>query len=476
MRWKLYLNIRQKVIFGLTLGMAAVALVGGLSYRYLKEIERKQHFVEVADDLNNIILEIRRYEKNFLLYGSEQDYVENRHFIQKGLNTIDTIVPEMDKMKGAPHLNLLEQEFQAYRSTMEQIEQIGIHNLRAGDMKIEDRLREQGKKLLDISHQLVTFERQRILTIIKTLKSQLAAAIVLYIFTGIFLIVLVIKKIIRPLKLIENATNQIAQGNFSHMPTAGNEDETRQVLQALNRMITELERRQEQLLQARKLSSIGILTSGVAHQLNNPLNNISTSCQILMEEFGKGDPEFMFKMLTNIEQEVHRARDTVKGLLEFSRDKEFSLIPHSLKEVVDRSVRLMSSQVPPGIDVVRSVPEDMILNLDAQRLQEVFINLLMNAVQAIDSPPGQIRISALPDPDTRQAVILVEDTGAGIPEDHFDHIFDPFFTTKPVGMGTGMGLSVVYGIIQKHQGTISVESRLGEGTRFIIRLPLRQPA
>jgi hypothetical protein len=95
MRWKLYLNIRQKVIFGLMLGIMAVALVGGLSFRYLKEIERKQHLVEVADDLNNVILEIRRYEKNFLLYGSEQDFTENRLYIEKGLRTILTIVPEI---------------------------------------------------------------------------------------------------------------------------------------------------------------------------------------------------------------------------------------------------------------------------------------------------------------------------------------------------------------------------------------------
>ena len=237
MRWKLYLNIRQKVIFGLTLGIMAVALVGGLSFRYLKEIERKQHLVEVADDLNNVILEIRRYEKNFLLYGSVQDFTENRLYIEKGLNTIDSIVPEIQNLKGAPHLNLLAQELLAYRSTMDQIEKCCGQRSGSCNQKIEDRLREQGKKLLDISHQLVTYERQRILTIIKSLKRQLAASIVLFIFTGLFLIVVVIKKIIRPLKVIEQATLQIAQGDFSHLPITGNWDETQQVLQALNRMI-----------------------------------------------------------------------------------------------------------------------------------------------------------------------------------------------------------------------------------------------
>jgi len=98
----------------------------------------------------------------------------------------------------------------------------------------------------------------------------------------------------------------------------------------------------------------------------------------------------------------------------------------------------------------------------------------MNAIQAIEMPPGEIRITAVPDPANHQAVIMIEDSGVGIPEVNFNQIFDPFFTTKPVGTGTGMGLSIVYGIVQKHQGTISVESKVGEGTRFCIRLPLSQ--
>lgn len=107
----------------------------------------------------------------------------------------------------------------------------------------------------------------------------------------------------------------------------------------------------------------------------------------------------------------------------------------------------------------------------AQHLQKAFLNLLMNAIQAIDEPPGEIRIAARVDLEQQQAVITVADNGCGIPREHLDRIFDPFFSTKEVGLGTGLGLSIVYGIIEKHQGTISVESRVGEGTRFTIRLP-----
>ncbi|MEW5910758.1 MAG: HAMP domain-containing sensor histidine kinase, partial [Thermodesulfobacteriota bacterium] len=206
----------------------------------------------------------------------------------------------------------------------------------------------------------------------------------------------------------------------------------------------------------------------------NPLNNISTSCQILLEEGGRTDPEMMHKMLSNIEQEVGRAKDTVKGLLEFSRDRDFALIPVSLAETVERAVKLISSQVPSGIEIRKDIPKDLILNIDPQRMQEVFLNLIMNAVQAIENSSGLISISARTDNYAGEAVITVEDTGMGIPEKNYGMIFDPFFTTKEVGVGTGLGLSIVYGILQKHHGSISVESKVGEGTRFIIRLPLFQ--
>jgi signal transduction histidine kinase len=241
-------------------------------------------------------------------------------------------------------------------------------------------------------------------------------------------------------------------------------------------MVQELEKRQDQLVQGKKMSSIGVLTAGIAHQLNNPLNNISTSCQIILEELDDGDKELLRKLLTNVEQEVYRARDIVKGLLEFSRVRDFALKTVPLEEVVKRSTRLISSQVPPGIDVVTEVPGDLILELDPQRMQEVFLNLLMNAIQAITETPGEIKISARADAARREAVITVADTGVGIPQEELDRIFDPFFTTKEVGAGTGLGLSIVYGIIEKHHGRISVESREGEGTRFIIRMPYNPEA
>ena len=169
-------------------------------------------------------------------------------------------------------------------------------------------------------------------------------------------------------------------------------------------------------------------------------------------------------MLTNVEQEVYRARDIVKGLLEFSRVRDFALKPIPLEDVVNRSVRLISSQVPPGIDIVDGGPGDLILELDAQRMQEVFLNLLMNAIQAMTiSPGGDQDRGPGPTLAARGGDYRGRTPAAGIPKEDLDRIFDPFFTTKEVGVGTGLGLSIVYGIIQKHQGAIAAESTEGRG-------------
>jgi signal transduction histidine kinase len=460
----LYLNIRQKVILGFAACVLAIGFIGGFSYHYLHSIELKQHVVQIADDLREITLEIRRYEKNYLLYGLQEDFRENQLYTQKALEVLATIVPDVKNLRVASQMETFKQDLIAYQGLMEQM-------AKSGNRSLEEQLRTRGKALVDLSVKLVAFERMRILEIITTLKTQLLFSLIVFLAFMGFLIYIVSRKIILPLRVIENTTGRIARGDFKPLPVLDTRDETQRVVEAFNRMVAELERRQDQLVQGKKMSSLGVLTAGIAHQLNNPLNNISTSCQIIMEELEQGDLDFVRKMLTNVEQEVYRARDIVKGLLEFSRVRDFELKPIPLEDVVSRSVRLMSSQVPPGIDIVQEVPWDLVLKIDAQRMQEVFLNLLMNAVQAIKEPPGEIKITARVNAGDRQAVITVEDTGMGIPKEEIDRIFDPFFTTKEVGAGTGLGLSIVYGIIEKHQGSITVESKEGEGTRFIIRLP-----
>ena len=350
---------------------------------------------------------------------------------------------------------------------------LGSDGTAASPTQLLDALRQAGKDMVDLSLAIKNTERSRTLQLVATLKRQLLVSGVFITVSGIVLALLLARKILRALGVITQATAEIGKGNFQTLPvphSRQSNDETQRVLEAFNRMTRELKRRQDQLIQEKKLSSLGVLTSGIAHQLNNPLNHLSTSCQILIEEQGECDPAFAARMLANIQQEVLRARDIVKGLLEFSRAKDFSLKPVALAAVVANACRLVSSQVPSGITLTQDIAPELVLDLDAARMQEVLINLLLNAAQAITEPPGAITVTAKE--EAGMAIIAVEDTGEGIPDEALGKIFDPFYTTKEVGKGTGLGLSIVFGIIEKHQGSIVAEKTGGQGARFVIRLPL----
>jgi two-component system NtrC family sensor kinase len=469
-----HFSIRQKIILGFALSIIAFVAVGIVAYRNLLTIERKLQFVVIGHELHDTLLEARRYEKNFLLYGQRESYEEALAYLERGKKVYLRIHPDVRGLKGVTYLERLENEMVHYGKLLRELVAEGekhTPNSRPRD-QIESEIREVGKDLVDFSLRLSNFEHTRIQEIVASLKTKLASFILVLLLVGIFLTVLVSRKIVRPLTVIEKTTQRIARGDFKLLPVVQTRDETQSVVEAFNKMVTELEKRQDQLLQAQKLSSLGILTSGIAHQLNNPLNNISTSCQILVEEINDGSEDYTKKLLNNIDQEVDRARDIVKGLLEFSREREFQLDWLNVENLALRTIRLVSSQLAAGVEITSEVPEELDIYADAQKLQEVLLNLLLNSAQAMPDGNGKITITARRLPDGDQVEIQVADTGCGIPAEHRSQIFDPFFTTKEVGYGTGLGLSVAHGVIERHGGSLTVKSKVGEGSVFTIRLPL----
>ncbi|MCP4754439.1 MAG: HAMP domain-containing histidine kinase [Proteobacteria bacterium] len=466
------LNIRQKLLFAFFAFLLSTSILSVISYRNLTQVEEKFNVVEAAYELSNIVLEIRRYEKNYFLFGREDDYKENTRFINETFDLLNVIRPAVKNPNQKSQLETIASELVAYRSLFQK-----IHGNASDPNGLDERtsqlmLRNSGQNMVNISLNFVAYERQLILKINTRLKNNILISTSLILLLGILVIFFIIWKVIRPLNIIESSTRSIAKGKFEKVAVWNTKDEIQKVMIAFNQMVDELKKRQNQLVQAQKLSSIGTLASGIAHQVNNPLNNISTSCQILMEDFREDCSDMANKMMTNIESETFRARDIVRGLLEFSRNQEFVLRESRLMEVVDRSIKLVSSQIPSGIEILKQIPDDIVLNLDLQRMQEVFINLLMNAVHAISPESGKVSIVGNKDEPTKTVTILVEDTGQGIPETIRNRIFDPFFTTKDVGSGTGLGLYLVYGIIQQHNGSIRLGKMMREGTKFIIKLPM----
>ena len=233
-----------------------------------------------------------------------------------------------------------------------------------------------------------------------------------------------------------------------------------------------LTKQTEELTQARKLAALGILTAGVAHELNNPLNNISTSIQIVLEELEEDNIESKRNRLIEAERQVERAKDIVKALLEFSHKKSLSFKRVQFKNLVEEAMNHIIGQLPSEISINIDVPEDIEVNLDPKRIRQVLINLILNSMQAM-TEGGVLTITAWDgiENDVKMFYFLVQDTGHGISKQDFDKIFDPFFTTKDVGRGSGLGLSISHSVIERHGGRIEVESVPAKGSKFTVILP-----
>ena len=236
----------------------------------------------------------------------------------------------------------------------------------------------------------------------------------------------------------------------------------------------ELREKQEQLVQAGKLATLGELTTGVAHELNNPLNNIGLFIgnAIDLIELGMGDPQHILQELHNGMQQVRKATEIISHLRTFGRAASVSYESVAVNQVIQSAISLIQEQLRlRQIEVVLQFPpEDVIVPGNAIQLEQVFLNLLTNARDAMVNATEKI-ITIVCSQEADGVEISFGDTGPGIPVGLEQRVFDPFFTTKEVGAGTGLGLSITYGIIKEHQGTITVENRPDAGAFFFIQLP-----
>jgi PAS domain S-box-containing protein len=231
----------------------------------------------------------------------------------------------------------------------------------------------------------------------------------------------------------------------------------------------ELERR---LVQADKLSSIGLLAAGVAHEVNTPLAVISTYAQMLSKQVSDDEPKA--KLLDKIAKQTFRASEIVNSLLNFSRTSPTEFLKLDINRVIRETASLVEHQFQnSGVAVHLALADNLPpISGNSGKLQQVFLNLFLNARDAM-SMGGDLHVRTWSDPGIAQGLVHIEvrDSGQGIPPDHLSRIYDPFFTTKGAKRGTGLGLSITYGIVQEHKGAIEVDSTLGHGTRFRLDFP-----
>lgn len=319
------------------------------------------------------------------------------------------------------------------------------------------------------------------------------AIAILGIIFALVIVVFVTSRITKPLNDLVVATEKVAQGELTHRVAVESGDELGDLAAAFNNMTKalkssneeiqsrtkaleeanrELKETQAQLIQTEKLSSLGRLAAGVAHELNNPLTGVMTFSHLLLK---KAQDEQTKKDLNIIVRETTRCKGIIKGILDFARETPPKRKLFQVNEVIHRTLAILEPQ-----SIFHNVTIDTKLDealppiwIDENQIEQVFMNIALNAAEAMKHQ-GKLSLSSSLNRRGDYVEICIADTGTGIPKENVNKIFDPFFTTKSPQEGTGLGLSVSYGIIQKHYGDIVVASEVGKGTSFTIKLPVEK--
>ncbi len=550
------MKIRDKLLLGFTLYIFLAVISAFFAYRDLLKITTSLNLVEVADDLTNTILEVRRYEKNYLLYRDEHSLSEFRKYYSELKKNVDNMKTEIlheigtgkyGMMKGAIAefevlFTAIRENFASQDDLMERVRTTGrdiekrlggkalqtflvlrryeknlmlykdeaaydmfrrtYTTLKANDETARygilvdklfllykdeknsvEKLRMKAREIQSFTENLSKAERAKIGDILKMSMRYLAFGLLAIIVLGTIFNIKLATGIATPIRKLEQITKKIAMGDFSEAieVTGGDEitsleasfnqmvDRLKDAMASLEHTIHILQEKQAQLIEAEKLAAIGKLAAGIAHEINNPLTSVLTFSSLMLEQMPADDPRH--ERLRMIVRDTTRARNIVRQVLSFAREaplKKMRMdINRPVMEILDS---LVSQEAFKGIELIRNLPERLPeVEMDPVQISQVVSNILLNAIHAI-TPPGTIRIAT--EATGSWVKIIISDTGEGIPEDHLKKIFDPFFTTKDKSSGTGLGLAVSYGIIKKHGGNIKVKSAVGEGSTFIIKLPL----
>src|SRR5512135_83191 len=479
-------SLRQKITLAYLVVATLILAVSLFTFESLKRVETRILLSERISSLFETAMEIRRFERNYFLHAQAADLAENAVYLDKFEAMLSDGHAGLALVEGPGQIETLRADAAQYR---EQIARYAAAPATAPQRsELEQQVRATGKELVSITEKLVQTERQLLQSSLATFRITLV-----FIVVGLALFMIALgqalsRRVAQPLQQMEDNVAAISAGRRDTLPLPSQDREIVSITLAFNHMLKELEVRQKHLLRSEKLASLGTLLSGVAHELNNPLSNIWSSCQILQEELNEADPAHQRVLLAQIDEQCERARHIVRSLQDFARERHFSREHFSLRQLVEQTLRFIKAEIPSQVTITLDIDEALYLNADPQRMQQVFLNLIKNALDAIPGS-GSIVIAARlrredePSdfPEDCEAAgdtvdISVRDNGTGMDAARLARIFDPFFTTKDVGHGMGLGLFIVYQIIEEHEGCITASSAEGQGTTFYIRLPVNVAA
>ncbi len=518
------MSLKKKIALGFFISASIIAVLVVFGYTSFLEIRKEIRSLEFSDTIRSKSLQLRRHEKNFFLYRDDREietvysYLRELSGILRRNNLADRsgelasfrkMIDEYgtrfariqvlvrDFQKRFDSIKVAHQQYSTFfpliESTLLERPLVNAEVLRTASLLRADdplvkilheldgeinALRRTGEDILIVSKNLDATARERAEKHITSLQTMTFILFPLFFLVGLIAQFVIIQSIVRRLRTLTLAIEKTGKGDFSSLSAPQGHDEIGMLVNAFNKMehdLTERDReltkKSEELLSSRKLASIGILASGVAHELNNPLNNIHISAQIMNRELGDNCPDPVKEILNDIAGQTRRMKQIVGDLLEFARGKEPVLREVEIAELIMGAYKLVStaadtSNIRITIDIE---PRDLTIQADPEQMERVFINLFENAVDAM-SGSGDLGVRVRRKGDSVETEI--SDTGRGMPPDKVEKIFEPFYTTRDEG--TGLGLAIIFNIVRKHGGEISVKSEVGKGTVFAITLPVRK--
>lgn len=430
--------------------------------------------------------EVRREEKNLFLYHEMDNLEQLTLQIDAAEASLNTGRSAFVGIATARELSHAQNLLNLYRA------QLRDYSSQTADTREDKQLmiRNTGRELSDLAQEFSGRERTALAQAVRTASWTLLAVFLTVLLLGIGSALFLVRQVVRPLRELEHQLDGLAEGHDQQLTLPSRDQEVRSFVHHFNTMLNRLRVQQNELRHHEKAAALGVLVSGVAHELNNPLSNISTSVQLLMEDDGSVDSALHDQWLSHIDGESERARRIVRRLLDSVRQPKLHLQAHSVDELIKASLALVNRQLPDTVAVQIKAAPTSVLWADRERMHQVFINLIKNAADAgathIDIIASETNwMSSMPantdhlvgeiTPVSRAEQVLnviIEDDGPGIAPEHLAQIFNPFFTTHSAGDGTGLGLYLVEEIISEHNGCIAVENRADGGTRFRFWLPL----
>ncbi len=459
------------LVFLFAVGVAVVLILD------IEQVENRLEFLEFANEFTSEVQQARRFEKNFFLYGTNiEDAIENIHMAE---SIFELNADQFSKILGASLQQSISKKISAYGQLLDQLDDIKRRNPEGMPdsrelSQIESEIRVYGKSILTSAQGLIKMERNALReTLDRSRMIHIISLIVLLLFLAVNAYLLVIR-IYSTLKRFSRYAQRIAAGDFTPItPRRRYRDEFTELALAFNEMIKEIDNREAALIQTHKMRAVGTLTAGVAHELNNPLNNIMLTVHMLIEDYKALSDEERLEMLDDVAAETGRSKKIISNLLDFARESASKIETLDLNQLLKDTISLVENQIRfSGIKIELQLTEHLPhIHGDGQKLQQVFLNLILNAVDA-SSKGNKVQVLALPGDQPEFVKIKVIDYGSGIPSHIKSSIFDPFFTTKAKGKGTGLGLSVSQGIVAKHGGQIEVNSEVNSGSTFTVILPV----